>query len=106
MVAFILRRLLLAIPMLIFISFISFVIIQLPPGDYVTAYVAQLRQGGEYISAVQLAGGGLSVLLVEQHVGFALAASSRYYVLESGRVTADGVGGAEQESDVRAAMAL
>ncbi|KQN75230.1 ABC transporter permease [Devosia sp. BK] len=53
MVAFILRRLLLAIPMLLFISFISFVIIQLPPGDYVTAYVAQLRQGGEYISAVQ-----------------------------------------------------
>ena len=55
---------------------------------------------------VQLAGGGLSVLLVEQHVGFALAASSRYYVLESGRVTAEGVGGAAQEGDVRAAMAL
>ncbi|SMQ63019.1 peptide/nickel transport system permease protein [Devosia lucknowensis] len=53
MVAFILRRLLLAIPMLLFISFISFVIIQLPPGDYVTAYVAQLAQGGEYISAAQ-----------------------------------------------------
>ena len=55
---------------------------------------------------VALAAGGLSVLLVEQHVGFALAASSRYYVLESGRVTAEGAGGAEQEGDVRAAMAL
>ena len=55
---------------------------------------------------VQLAAGGLSVLLVEQHVGFALAASSHYYVLESGRVTAEGTGGAEQEGDVRAAMAL
>ena len=55
---------------------------------------------------VALAAGGLSVLLVEQHVGFALAASSRYYVLESGRVTAGGVGGVEQEGDVRAAMAL
>ncbi|MBO3096313.1 urea ABC transporter ATP-binding subunit UrtE [Cellulomonas dongxiuzhuiae] len=55
---------------------------------------------------VQLAGDGLSVLLVEQHVGFALAACSRYYVLESGRVTADGVGGVAQEGDVRAAMAL
>ena len=53
MVAFILRRALLAIPTLIFISFISFVIIQLPPGDYVTAYVAQLRQSGEFISAIQ-----------------------------------------------------
>ncbi|MCC2313800.1 urea ABC transporter ATP-binding subunit UrtE [Cellulomonas xiejunii] len=55
---------------------------------------------------VQLAGDGLSVLLVEQHVGFALAASSRYYVLESGRVTAEGVGGVAQEGDVRAAMAI
>jgi peptide/nickel transport system permease protein len=53
MVAFILRRALLAIPTLIFISFISFVIIQLPPGDYVTAYAAQLRQAGEYISLTQ-----------------------------------------------------
>ncbi len=53
MVAFILRRAFLAIPTLIFISFISFVIIQLPPGDYVTAYVAQLRQAGEYISVAR-----------------------------------------------------
>ncbi len=53
MIAFILRRALLAIPTLIFISFISFVIIQLPPGDYVTAYVAQLRQAGEYISVAR-----------------------------------------------------
>ncbi|MCW6010444.1 urea ABC transporter ATP-binding subunit UrtE, partial [Micromonospora sp. CPCC 205371] len=37
--------------------------------------------------------GGLSVLLVEQHVGFALRAASRYYVLESGRVTSTGAGG-------------
>jgi urea transport system ATP-binding protein len=50
--------------------------------------------------------GGLAVLLVEQHVGFALAAAGRYYVLESGRVTRTGAGGAEQEADVRAAMAL
>lgn len=56
---------------------------------------------------VQLAAaGGLSVLLVEQHVGFALAAASRYHVLESGRVTASGTGGAAQTEEVRAAMAL
>jgi peptide/nickel transport system permease protein len=53
MVAFILRRALLAIPTLAFISFISFVIIQLPPGDYVSAYAAELRHMGDYISATQ-----------------------------------------------------
>ena len=53
MVAFILRRALLAIPTLIFISFIAFIIIQLPPGDYVTAYVAELRRIGDYVSPAQ-----------------------------------------------------
>jgi urea transport system ATP-binding protein len=50
--------------------------------------------------------GGLSVLLVEQHVGFALNAAGRYYVLASGRVTADGSGGTTASTDVRAAMAI
>ena len=50
--------------------------------------------------------GGLSVLLVEQHVGFALDAAGRYYVLASGRVTAEGSGGTTASTDVRAAMAI
>lgn len=50
--------------------------------------------------------GGLSVLLVEQHVGFALRAASTYYVLESGRVTSTGPGGVGAVDDVRAAMAV
>ncbi len=50
--------------------------------------------------------GGLGVLLVEQHIGFALAAAAKYYVLESGRVTSSGAGGAAAEADVRAAMAI
>jgi urea transport system ATP-binding protein len=50
--------------------------------------------------------GGLSVLLVEQHVGFALNAAGRYYVLASGRVTAEGSGGTTAATDVRAAMAI
>ena len=37
--------------------------------------------------------GGLAVLLVEQHVGFALRAAQRYYVLESGRTTSSGESG-------------
>jgi urea transport system ATP-binding protein len=50
--------------------------------------------------------GGLSVLLVEQHIGFALQAAQRYYVLESGRCTSSGAGGADSEATVRAAMAI
>ncbi len=50
--------------------------------------------------------GGLSVLLVEQHVGFALNAAHHYYVLASGRVTAEGSGGTDAVTGVRAAMAI
>jgi urea transport system ATP-binding protein len=50
--------------------------------------------------------GGLSVLLVEQHVGFAVRAAQRYYVLESGRVTSSGGGGAGAEQAVRTALTV
>lgn len=50
--------------------------------------------------------GDLSVLLVEQHVGFALRTTDHYYVLESGRVTASGEGGAAAVDAVRGAMAV
>ncbi|WP_369166678.1 urea ABC transporter ATP-binding subunit UrtE [Streptomyces sp. R28] len=50
--------------------------------------------------------GGLSVLLIEQHVGFAMRAAQRYYVLEAGRVTSFGEGGAEAEVAVREALSV
>jgi urea transport system ATP-binding protein len=50
--------------------------------------------------------GGMSVLLVEQHVGFALQAAQRYYVLEAGRVTSSGDGGTTAESAVRQALTV
>jgi urea transport system ATP-binding protein len=50
--------------------------------------------------------GGLSVLLVEQHVGFAMRAAQRYYVLEAGRVTSSGEGGQEAERSVREALSV
>ncbi|MFI7585441.1 urea ABC transporter ATP-binding subunit UrtE [Spongisporangium articulatum] len=50
--------------------------------------------------------GGLSVLLVEQHVGFALKAAQHYYVLESGRVTSEGAGGEQAQAAVRAALSV
>jgi urea transport system ATP-binding protein len=50
--------------------------------------------------------GDLTVLLVEQHVGFALRSTDSYYVLESGRITGNGEGGEAALDEVRAAMAL
>lgn len=51
MARYILRRVFFMIPTLFVISIISFVIIQLPPGDFLTSYVATLRQQGEDIDA-------------------------------------------------------
>jgi urea transport system ATP-binding protein len=50
--------------------------------------------------------GGLSVLLVEQHVGFAMRAAQGYYVLEAGRVTSSGEGGRDAERVVREALSV
>ncbi|NJP30962.1 ATP-binding cassette domain-containing protein [Micromonospora thermarum] len=49
---------------------------------------------------------GISVLLVEQHLGFALRVADHYHVLESGRVTSTGTGGVGAETAVRAALAV
>ena len=43
MIRYIIRRFLLMIPTVIAITVLSFIIIQAPPGDYLDAYVAQLR---------------------------------------------------------------
>ena len=41
------RRVLIMIPTLIAISIITFIIIQLPPGDYLSTYIAELQAQGE-----------------------------------------------------------
>ncbi len=51
MLSYIARRFLLAILTVWAISVLSFTIIQLPPGDYVTAYIAQLSATGSVVSA-------------------------------------------------------
>jgi len=51
MLQYILRRILWAIPTLIFISIVSFILIELPPGDYVTSYLASLAATGEYMDS-------------------------------------------------------
>lgn len=54
MAQFIVKRILNLIPLLILISIISFVIIQLPPGDYVTSYIARLAEMGDQVSDQQI----------------------------------------------------
>lgn len=49
MLAYIGRRVLIMIPTLVLISIVSFAILQLPPGDYLTSYAAQLRAMGEQV---------------------------------------------------------
>ncbi|MDQ1240021.1 MAG: peptide/nickel transport system permease protein, partial [Thermodesulfobacteriota bacterium] len=54
MLAYIFQRLLIMIPTLIAISIISFTIIELPPGDFLTTYVAQLSVSGEAVDQAEL----------------------------------------------------
>lgn len=60
----------------------------------------------EAVITALTARGDLSVLLVEQHVGFALRSTDAYYVLESGRITSSGAGGTGALEAVRSAMAV
>ena len=58
-------------------------------------------------TVLRLAGrGGLGVLLVEQHLRFALRAAHTYHVLQAGRITVSGEAGADAESAVRASLAV
>jgi peptide/nickel transport system permease protein len=50
MLAYLVRRLILAVLTIWAISVLSFVIIQLPPGDYITSYIAQMSASGGFIS--------------------------------------------------------
>ena len=54
MLAYIIRRILTMIPILIAISIITFIIIQLPPGDFLTDYIAELQESGEMVDQSEL----------------------------------------------------
>ncbi|MBI2113568.1 MAG: ABC transporter permease [candidate division NC10 bacterium] len=51
MLAYLIRRLILAVLTMWAVSVLSFVIIQLPPGDYITTYIAQMSASGSFVSA-------------------------------------------------------
>ena len=49
MLRFIAKRIFWMVPSLIIVSFLAFVLIQLPPGDYVTTYIATLAASNEVV---------------------------------------------------------
>ncbi|NMB46254.1 MAG: ABC transporter permease [Firmicutes bacterium] len=55
MLRYIGSRIALMIPLLIVISIVSFIIIQLPPGDYLSTLVAELEETGDRLSQAELA---------------------------------------------------
>lgn len=55
MLGYIGRRILQIIPLLFALSVIIFIVIQLPPGDYLTMYIQQLRNTGAAISESEIA---------------------------------------------------
>ena len=71
MLQFTIRRILYMIPTLFVISIISFTIIQLPPGDYLTSVVAAMRATGETIDASALAGPDVQKPALGRGVAFA-----------------------------------
>ncbi len=54
MLSFIIRRLVLMVPMLFLVSVISFIIIQLPPGDYLSTYITQLEAMGRKFDQAEI----------------------------------------------------
>lgn len=54
MLKYIARRVILMIPTLLAISIISFMIIQLPPGDFLSYYMESLRQQGERVDPAEI----------------------------------------------------
>ncbi|MFN3981678.1 MAG: ABC transporter permease [Caldilinea sp.] len=80
MLVYIIRRLLMLIPILFLVSFIAFFVIELPPGDWVSTYITQLRTSGIELSDQE------AQRLITMY-GFDQPAYMRYFKWVSGIVT-------------------
>lgn len=54
MFKYVLKRIVIGLPLLFGLSVIAFVIIQLPPGDFLTTYIARLSSSGEVFDRAQI----------------------------------------------------
>lgn len=82
MLGYIIRRVLTMIPTLLVISMLVFVIIQLPPGDYLESYIAELQSQGESVDEQKIA------FLREQY-GLDLPAYEQYFFWVTGMLQGD-----------------
>ena len=82
MLGYIIRRLLIMIPTLLAISVLVFAIIELPPGDYLESYVAELQSQGESIDPKRIE-------FLRQEYGFDKPMHERYVHWVWGMVQGD-----------------
>ena len=82
MLGYILRRLLSMIPTLLVISILVFIIIQLPPGDYLESYIAELQSQGESVDEQKIA-------FLRQEYGLDRPMYQQYLVWVSGMFQGD-----------------
>ena len=55
MLSYVIRRFFYMIVILLLVSIVAFIIIQLPPGDYLNSYIMSLQQSGQTVSEAQIA---------------------------------------------------
>jgi len=73
LVNFLLRRFLALIPTLLVISVIAFMLIELPPGDYVTVYAMKLKQQADIVASEQ------ELMALRQQYGLDRPLAVRYF---------------------------
>ncbi len=79
---YLIHRLLIMIPTLLTISILIFIIIQLPPGDYLSSYVAELQSQGEAVSEAKIA-------FLRQQYGFDKPLWQQYLIWVTGILQGD-----------------
>ncbi|MCB0187281.1 MAG: ABC transporter permease [Caldilineaceae bacterium] len=72
MVSYIIQRLLYMVVTLAMVSVVTFAVIELPPGDFLDAYVANLRASGDSLDEAEIAS-------LRQRFGLGLPLYQRYY---------------------------
>jgi len=82
MLRYTVHRLIVMVPTLLAISVMVFVIIQLPPGDYFTTYVDELKSQGENVSADRIE-------FLKQQYGFDRPPVEQYFVWVFGMLQGD-----------------